>query len=167
MSDPVGRTEQTRLRRGMRCSHSTQWYHRGRQHPADCHGIHSHQRRDRRGGGVTDSDGAQRQGRARTSNNDDVFPALCATDGSKQFIDNQSIRSGRLIIQPCDSDGGRQRQDCGGRGDVRLPESRGGGSDDCVASNGEDVIGALCARDFKGVGSQYVGEGKVIVQRNE
>lgn len=37
---------------------------------------------------------------------------------------------------------------------------------DCVASNGEDVIEALCARDFKGVGSQYVGEGKVIVQRN-
>lgn len=38
----------------------------------------------------------------------------------------------------------------------------GGGSDDCVASNGEDVVSALCARDFKGVGSQYVSEGKVI-----
>lgn len=31
------------------------------------------------------------------------------------------------------------------------------------ASNGEDVIGALCARDYKGVGSQYVNEGKVVL----
>lgn len=31
-----------------------------------------------------------------------------------------------------------------------------------IASNGEDVIGALCARDYKGVGSQYVSEGKVL-----
>ena len=45
-----------------------------------------------------------------------------------------------------------------------TPDRR--GFDDCVASNGEDVIGALCARDFKGVGSQYVGEGKVIMQRD-
>lgn len=35
------------------------------------------------------------------------------------------------------------------------------------ASNGEDVIGALCARDYKGVGSQYVSEGKVITQQTE
>ena len=35
----------------------------------------------------------------------------------------------------------------------------------CVSSNGEDVIGALCARDHKGVGSQYVSEGKVILDR--
>lgn len=36
----------------------------------------------------------------------------------------------------------------------------------CAApSNGEEVIGALCARDFKGVGSQYVSEGKVICER--
>ena len=49
-------------------------------------------------------------------------------------------------------------------GSCSTPDRR--GFDDCVASNGDDVIGALCARDFKGVGSQYVGEGKVIVQRN-
>ena len=36
---------------------------------------------------------------SRTSNGEDVFPALCATDGSKQFIDNQSIDGGRLIIE--------------------------------------------------------------------
>ena len=31
-----------------------------------------------------------------------------------------------------------------------------------IASNGYDYVGALCARDSKGVGSQCVGEGKVI-----
>lgn len=50
-----------------------------------------------------DVDGARREGRAdhipvMTSNGDDVFPALCATDGSKRFIDNQSINGGRLLI---------------------------------------------------------------------
>lgn len=34
----------------------------------------------------------------------------------------------------------------------------------CVLSNGADAVGALCARDFKGIGSQYVNEGKVIGQ---
>lgn len=29
-------------------------------------------------------------------------------------------------------------------------------------SNGEDMVGALCARGYKGVGSEYVGEGKVL-----
>lgn len=33
-----------------------------------------------------------------------------------------------------------------------------------VASNGKDYIGALCARDYKGIGNQDVGEGKVICQ---
>ena len=31
---------------------------------------------------------------------------------------------------------------------------------------GTDTVGALCARDYKGVGNQYVDEGKVIVQSN-
>lgn len=30
------------------------------------------------------------------------------------------------------------------------------------ASNARDAVGALCARDCKGIGSQYVGDGKVI-----
>ncbi|MBT1162861.1 DNA cytosine methyltransferase [Bifidobacterium sp. SO1] len=34
---------------------------------------------------------------ATTSNGDTVMPPLCATDGDKCFIDNQSIRSGRLV----------------------------------------------------------------------
>ena len=32
-------------------------------------------------------------------------------------------------------------------------------------SNGENIVGALCARDYKGVGNEYVSEGKVICQR--
>lgn len=40
--------------------------------------------------------------------------------------------------------------------------SRGAGG-----GNDNNVIGALQARDYKGVGSQYVNEGKVIVQSNE
>lgn len=27
------------------------------------------------------------------------------------------------------------------------------------------TVGAICARDYKGVGNQYVSEGKVIVQQ--
>ena len=37
----------------------------------------------------------------------------------------------------------------------------------CVSSNGDEVIGALCARDCKGVGTQYVNEGKVIACRKD
>lgn len=33
-----------------------------------------------------------------TSNGKDVFPSLMATDGDKQFIDNQSVDGGRLIL---------------------------------------------------------------------
>lgn len=66
---------------------------------------------------------------------------FCATDGSKQFIDNQSVSGGRLLLDP-------RREEC-------------------VASNGDDVIGALCARDYKGVGTQFVGEGKVIACRTD
>jgi DNA (cytosine-5)-methyltransferase 1 len=37
-----------------------------------------------------------------------------------------------------------------------------GGRHDGVMQPIEEVVGALCARDFKGVGSQYVDEGKTI-----
>ena len=54
------------------------------------------------GGGVTNADPSPRSAdsvpHATTSNGSDVFPALCATDGSKQFIDNQSVDGGRLIL---------------------------------------------------------------------
>lgn len=34
-----------------------------------------------------------------------------------------------------------------------------------MASNDNDVIGALCARNYKGVGNQFVQEGKIILER--
>ena len=37
-----------------------------------------------------------------------------------------------------------------------------GGS--AVNSNGTDFVGALCARDSKGVGNEWIGEGKLICQ---
>ena len=62
--------------------------------------AHSHAEIGEGGGGAV-ADGARREAAARTSNGEDVFPALCATDGSKQFIDNQSVRGGRLVLDPC------------------------------------------------------------------
>lgn len=41
---------------------------------------------------------------------------------------------------------------------------RGGVALDSIASNGMDFVGALCARDYKGIGNQDIGEGKVIAQ---
>ena len=35
-----------------------------------------------------------------------------------------------------------------------------------VNSNGQGIVGALCARDWKGVGNEYVNEGKVICRRH-
>jgi len=55
-------------------------------------------------------------------------------------------------------------QDGSGPDSVDL---RGGSTVRCVSSNGDDVIGALCARDYKGVGTQYVSEGKVIACRKD
>ena len=34
-----------------------------------------------------------------------------------------------------------------------------------VASNGQDLVGALCASDEKGIGNQYVNDGKAIVEK--
>lgn len=36
-------------------------------------------------------------------------------------------------------------------------------SETMVAVDTDRVVGSLCARDFKGVGNQYVSEGKVVV----
>lgn len=57
------------------------------------------------GGGCPDDSGEELQRpahpvRGTTSNGLDVFPTLCATDGSKQFIDNQSVDGGRLLLVP-------------------------------------------------------------------
>lgn len=38
---------------------------------------------------------------------------------------------------------------------------------DFITSSGEDITGPLCARDFKGVGNQFVNEGKVIISKSD
>ena len=58
------------------------------------------------GGGVTVDHSSRWQGcsvySCTTSGGRDVFPSLCATDGKYQFIDNQSIDGGRLILEQID-----------------------------------------------------------------
>lgn len=43
----------------------------------------------------------------------------------------------------------------------------GGGSEALVVGGDSSTVGALCARDYKGVGNQYVEEGKLILQRTD
>jgi DNA (cytosine-5)-methyltransferase 1 len=45
----------------------------------------------------------------------------------------------------------------------RAGQEAAGGVADRAGTASGDVVGALCARDFKGVGSQYVDEGKCVV----
>jgi len=52
------------------------------------------------GGGRSVADRPRAEAAASTSNGEDAFPALCATDVDKQFIDNQSVRGGRLVLDP-------------------------------------------------------------------
>lgn len=60
---------------------------------------------------------------------------------------------------------GRRRGEVGsGRRHVRHAQARGGAPVSSLPSSGEDYIGTLCARDYKGPGNQDIGEGKVIVQ---
>ena len=48
--------------------------------------------------------------------------------------------------------------------DVSASLKQSGGNFGGGYGNNSETVGALCARDYKGVGSQYVDEGKVIVQ---
>lgn len=48
--------------------------------------------------------------------------------------------------------------------DVGIAGSLKVGGGRALNSKGTDYIDAICARDFKGVGSQYVDEGKIIIQ---
>lgn len=49
-------------------------------------------------GALAAQPGIKQQTFVCTTNGEDMFPSLCATDGSKQFIDNQSVDGGRLLF---------------------------------------------------------------------
>ncbi|MBR3328894.1 MAG: DNA cytosine methyltransferase [Atopobiaceae bacterium] len=93
-------------------------------------------------------------------------PGVSVT-GSLTFCDNYSptIRAQDNINTPavCVTQYG---EECAGTLTARHDSSpcadRGQNVVVMQASNGEDVVGALCARDHKGVGSEYVGECKVL-----
>ena len=83
----------------------------------------------------------------------------CSQPSAQQTETSSSSTTNRLgAADSCST------QDGSGPDSVDL---RGGSSVRCVSSNGDDVIGALCARDYKGVGSQYVNEGKVIACKTD
>ena len=51
------------------------------------------------------------------------------------------------------------------RSEIASTITTGGAGGGCVQSNGANLVGALCARDYKGLGSQYFEEGKVVACR--
>lgn len=69
-----------------------------------------------------------RGGHVMTSNNDDVFPSLMATDGSKLFLDNQSVDGGCLILcgdEPIAIDARNIRGTVGVSGTLQAKENGG------------------------------------------
>lgn len=112
-------------------------------------------------------------GSSNTLTADTHPPAICtfaqnARDELRVFGDGEHV--GALSAQPgmkqqtyvcMADDNGRSAVDEDLCGSLKV----GGCPDGLCASNGDDVVGTLCARDHKGVGSEFVSEGKVVCQR--
>lgn len=93
-------------------------------------------------------------------------------DGGKRGNDGDGRKLASAIGQPSEDDAVAFVQNS--RNELRLFGGDGrtvgalsaqpGSKQQCyvMTSNGNDYVGSLCARDFKGVGNQYVGEGKVV-----
>ena len=77
---------------------------------------------------------------------------------SVEICKTLDIASSTPVVCVAD-DNAKAAVDIGQCGSLKV----GGGC--AVNSSGEEFVGALCARDYKGIGNQYVGEGKVICQR--
>ena len=92
----------------------------------------------------------------------------CEGDGSCSTRDGSGPSDVTVIDRAAFNQGGGSLR-APHRADGRDGHARGEGSarGRVLASNGEEYVRALCARDFKGVGSQYVDDGKVIVQEDE
>lgn len=93
------------------------------------------------------------------------YNVICVQDGQAKSVITQDNTSTTLnasheqpIIFCAADDNGKTAVNEDLSGSLKV----GGGRS--LNSTGRDYIEALCARDFKGVGSQYVTEGKIILQ---
>lgn len=93
----------------------------------------------------------------------------CEGDGSCSTRDGSGPSDVTVIDRAAFNQGGGGSLRAPHRADGRDGHHRGEGAarGRVLASNGEEYVRALCARDYKGVGSQYVDDGKVIVQEDE
>jgi DNA (cytosine-5)-methyltransferase 1 len=94
-----------------------------------------------------------------------VWPAttastLNASFGDKLGLENQHINSGAPLFVPSYVSDVSSTLTASGAGFSR-PGQTSTAHENYVA---QTVVGALCARDYKGIGNQYVKEGKCIVQ---
>lgn len=78
---------------------------------------------------------------------EDVSPTLKASHSSEPAVCMASGQANAEVMEEC--------APCQASRQYKDPPI-------VALSNGDDVCGTLCARDYKGVGSQYVSEGKVI-----
>jgi len=79
-------------------------------------------------------------------------------------FDNGDVRTTIIIFHPHYHDGARVQGDTMNTLTSRM--GTGGNNVSCVATvvtNTADVVGSLQARDYKGVGNQYVAENKLVV----
>ena len=94
----------------------------------------------------------------------------------KGVIEEQSYTLNTIdrhaVVQPMSNGGGTEcilRGQRTSTSDVLTEESRNAELHErttiCSASNGQEVIGTLCAGDWKGPGNQYVKDGKLIVEQ--
>ena len=112
-----------------------------------------------RGDSSPNVDGGQnvvcmQDGQAKGGVSEDVSTTLNASHEQPIIIDRAAFNQGENAKYPPPY-----------RADGHDGHPGGEGSARCQLSNGDEVTGALCARDWKGVGSQYVMEGKVVCQR--
>jgi hypothetical protein len=95
-----------------------------------------------------------------------VVGSLAARD--YKGVGNQYVAENKLVIQETILLRNREGKPGGGKGpliseDISL--TLGTSNDQTLFQTGEDsVIGSLAARDYKGVGNQYVAENKLVIQ---